>query len=539
MATPPTGSLWDLQSSRIQEVINKSIDVYLPAGDPVTRDLVQSNQGVLPSDNIGRDWKIIKVMLGGYAGVMEQGGPTADFTLYGDQGNTALGPKIHLQGLVNKWPSALESPNPSPYRLGVPMRSMLTNLPVMLSELQAEKMDSFIGQVISHKLDGFGAMQAAQVQNYVYLSQNEFYAIADVGDVSVYGSVESSPGGSNDTLVINLQGSNKAVNRLFWGDRVQFYDSTGATLRTTASGESIFYVVATDELSGKVKFMAKDGSALNAANFYSGLSDNDIIVYANSKGNANTPYSSSTGQYFTGVAGLNSWIKAGDSNGATNNATNTLLGEERDTANAINVNVHPEHRSLVYDLANQPLTEQTLRRILRLWHRAKGRYGMTIDCLIASDGVWLEYERQKIGREWIDRTGRRSSMSAEGSSDEGIMFEFDGRSYKGYTSQWVESGTVYGIKKGGNNWKKMVPPDPRSLAGSVRRFDRQGAEGAFRFVGPAMGHNSIFFPIYTVSGGQTFLTEGLQAPGMLRMQLVPDQAAGLKLTSVAEDRLYV
>jgi hypothetical protein len=38
---------------------------------------------------------------------------------------------------------------------------------------------------------------------------------------------------------------------------------------------------------------------------------------------------------------------------------------------------------------------------------------------------------------------------------------------------------------------------------------------------------------------RTFVTEGSQLPGYLRMQLVPEQVCGLKLTNVAEDRIYV
>lgn len=541
----PTGSLWDLQSERIEEIINKSIDVYLPANDPVWRDMVASSMGVVPADQIGRDFKVLRVMMGGYCGVLEQGGPRQDFPLYGDAGNTKLGPKIHLQGVVNAWPNALGSPNPSPYRVGIPMRSMLSNLPVMLSELQAESMDALIGDITSHKLAGFGKKIASQLCNYFWLSQNDFYAITGLGDVSETATFEESVAGSGtfNVLSVNLSSINVPINRLFWGDIVQIYDSTGATLRTTATGQSNFYVVGTDELTGTIKLMAADGSALSTDATYanrtlSALADNDILVYANSKGDANTPYAGAAGGYFTGIAGVNSWLKPGDTSGATFTSNNTLLGAEADTANRINVNVHHEHKSLVYSLGGSPLTEHALRRIMRLWHRAKGRWGMTIDTLVASDGVWLEYERQKIGREWLDRTGRRANINNEG-SNEGFTFEFDGRTYKGHTSFWVEDGTVYGLKLGGGNWKRITPPDPRQLAGGVRTFDKLDGWVPFRFVGPAMGHKSIFFPIYSVSNGMTHLTEALQAPGYLRMQVAPDQPAAMKLTNVATDKLWL
>lgn len=553
MSTAPTGTVWDLQTVRIEEIINKGIDSFLPANDPFWRDMIVSNTGVLRNDQIGRDFKILKVMMGGHAGVLEQAGPRGDFVLYGDQANTKLGAKIHLQGLVNSFPSALGSANPSPYRLGIPMRGMVSNLPVMLSELQLEAIDALIGEIVANKLSGFASMISSQLCNYTYLSQNDFYAITNIGDASATVTFEQSTGsGAYDTMVLDLSSVNVPINRLFWGDRVQIYNSAGTYAAVTTTGASIFYVVGTDELTGTIRLMAADASSLSSDGTYANTTvtfsdgtawttsnpDSAIIVYANSKGDANTPYSNSSGGYFTGIAGLNSWIKPGDTSGLTTTANNTLLGYECDTSNAINVNQHAEHKSLVYSLNSQPLTEHTLRRILRLFHRAKGRYGMTIDTVVASDGVWLEYEKQKIGREWIDRTGKRASLNSEG-SEEGFSFSFDGKTYKGHTSFWINDGEVYGIKKGGNNWKRFSPPDPRELAGRVRQFDRLDSWVPFRFVGPAMGHNSIFFPIYSVSGGQTYLTEGLQAPGMLRMQIAPDQPAGLKLTNVTTDRLWL
>lgn len=58
----------------------------------------------------------------------------------------------------------------------------------------------------------------------------------------------------------------------------------------------------------------------------------------------------------------------------------------------------------------------------------------------------MAYEATKIGREILDRTGRLSSLTTEG-SNEGFQFAFDGRTYTGYTSNYVEDGSVYGIRK--------------------------------------------------------------------------------------------
>ena len=64
MAFATTGSLFDKQSDRIQEVLNKNIELFLPALDPAWRDTFVTSQGVGPASLIGRDLKILKIFMG-------------------------------------------------------------------------------------------------------------------------------------------------------------------------------------------------------------------------------------------------------------------------------------------------------------------------------------------------------------------------------------------------------------------------------------------------------------------------------------------
>lgn len=517
----PTGSLFSTQSVRIEEVINKQIGTFLAMQDPVWRDTFVSNQKVGAVGDFGRDWLVLKTYMGSATGVLEQAGPRGDFPIYGDSGNTALGSKLHTQGLTQSFPSALDGSNATPYRLGVPMRAMLANIMLTLGELQAEVTKAFIGEVVAPKMEGFARHISQQLCNYFYTSQNTYYSLT-----TLVTSGWTSTGDTNTTLMVNTTYSNYAVDRFMVGLRYQIYDSTGATLRQTASlgANTVFVCVALDELTGKVYFKAQDGLDLNTGTSFT---TGDIIVHAGSKGSSTTPYSSSP--YFTGIAGINSWMKFG-----SGGDDNYLLGGERDTANAIDVTVHPEFKSFLYNMGGQALTEHTLRKILRRFHAAKGKYDMTIDTLLASDGVWLAYEAQRIQRQYYDRSGKLASLANEGGPGE-FSFEFDGHSYSGMTSTYIESNTVYGIKKS-NNWTRYVPPDIKN----VKRFEKAEAWNPFRFVGAALtGTGSNQIPIFSVSNNRTLITEGVQMPGYLRMQLVPDQVCGLKLTNVAEDRLYM
>ena len=55
MPNATAGSIFDRQSNRIQEVLNKSMRVFLAGLDPVWRDNVVTSQGVGNSGDLGRD----------------------------------------------------------------------------------------------------------------------------------------------------------------------------------------------------------------------------------------------------------------------------------------------------------------------------------------------------------------------------------------------------------------------------------------------------------------------------------------------------
>jgi len=542
----PTNSLFDRHYGQIEEIINKNVDTILPTLDPCWRDTIVSSQGVGPASSIGRDMKILKLYRGGLTGVIEQGAQYGnsggDFTLYGGQ-TTAIGAKQYLQSNTNIWPSALEGPAINSYRLGIGMRSMLTNLAVTMGEMQAEATPAFIGDVIAPKLKGFAQNLSHTLCNYWYTSQNTGYRLCTIGTTPTVVGTAAGAG----PWTCTFQPDNYAIDRFYVGQRLDILNGTVTSTivqnRMRANGTGTngatarlqVFVSAVDELKGYVTLASNTYNFTTTATVGVSGGDNtaskapavgDWIVYANSGSLSN-----STGaQTFTGIAGINSWLKFGDSSGTTNSSDNCLLGGERDDSNAINVNTHPEFKSFNVTSVGA-LTEHKLRQYVRRFHAAKNKYGQTMDCLVASDGVWLAYEAQKIGQYTLERTGKLSNVNHEG-SDEGFKFTFEGRTYNGYSSTYIEDGVVYGLKKGGNNWKRYVPPEPKGLQKSsdVDSFI------PFNFVVPALtGTSSSKWPILSTSGQ---LTEAMQMPGMLRMQLVPDQAAGMKLEGCTTDRVW-
>ena len=531
-----TGSLFDKQSDRIQEVLNKNIELFLPALDPAWRDTFVTSQGVGPASLIGRDLKILKIYMGSMAGVLDMADNTNNFVLYGDKTVTDIGAKLQQQSFTNTWPDATDGVMAKPYRLGVGMKAMVSNLYMSLGEMTAEATPAFIGEVIGPKLEGHARLMAHTLCNYWYLAENSNYQLSSLSYTAALAEFSTNflttnpptfaaAATSTAATAVRFQVPEKNIDRYAVGMRVDLFTSATPQIRINDSASVAAsqntttrisaWVAAIDEVTNKVTIAF--GQALSATGLT--LNDTYYVYFANArKLNSGAPASSNG----YGFAGINSWLK---------NSGN-LLGGDADSSNAIDVNVHPEFKSF-FKSSVGTLTEHKMRQYLRGFHRAKEKYGQYIDCLIASDGVWLNYEAQKIGQYMLDRTNRLSSLTNEG-SQEGFKFTFDGRTYTGYTSNYIEDGTVYGIRKGGQNWKKYVPPSPKG----TQKFDKAEGFIPFEFVGPALGYADVKVPIQKVSGNSTLITEGMQMPGMLRMQLVPDQPAGMKLTNVTTDRQY-
>lgn len=549
-----TGSIFDRQSNRIQEILNKSMKVFLAGLDPVWRENVVTSQGVGNAGDLGRDLKITKLFMGSLTGVIEAGQGFGDKDLYGDLTDD-LGPLMHTQQANQAYPSPLEGPNATAYRLAIPMRSLVTNLMITLGEKQADATPALIDQVIAPKLTAFARNMSHTLCNYWYLSQNESYKLCTVTNAT------SAQIGSTTKYRITFEPNNYAVHRFSRGQRVdllwnssaasgavtgmrlndtadQLVSTTLTLSESTRSTRIQLVVENVDPLTNKVTLvldgnptsvLRNDSTTAGTISNINELNSNCDVVYANSH-----LVNNAGGTTYTGIAGINSWLKNGAETGGTR--PTALLGAESDSTDYIDVSERPEFKSFKYAV-NGVLTEYNMKRYLQRVHSAFEPNGHTIDALIASEGVWSAYESQKIGQYRIDRTDRVASLSKEGQA-EGFSFTFEGRTYKGHTSRFVEAGTMYGIKLGGKNWKKYVPPSPAGM----QKMSQADAYVPFEFVAGAItGTSTNQLPVYQSpsGGGANLVTQASQMPGRIRMQLVPDQVNGMKLTGITEDRLYM
>lgn len=565
------GSLLATESGVINEVISRSMEIGLPKMDPFWERVLGGSPAMVKKNDLSRDYVIIKTFKQGMAGVFEDGGSRLDSALYGDPLNAALGDKTFLQGQgfgasAQGWPDALDGPNPLPFRQKIHMRSMLGNLAWPLSELDLEANPAFVNEIVAPKLIGHATLINHRLCTQLYLNQNNNYRICSCGSFQSSGASSSALANGTD-VEVSFTPHNLTIDRFAVGQRLQFWSNptngtstahTAANLRThdgnvaasVLDRDSMYMVTKVDELKNRVyvrhisgvaffssaspatvaawhsTVASNNGSDANAANTANGV---EVSFY----GSANVSATPNVGSGSTsGIAGLRSWMKVGDSTGTQTN-DNTILGLEADATDRLDVNKHPEFKTMEVDMANGVLTEHTLRRIVRAYNARRRKHGLTIDTLLASEGVWLAYEATRIGREYTDRTGRLSSMNKEG-SEEGFTFTYDGRTLRGETSSYVDSNTVYGIKTDGGNWKKFTRP-----SGYGKKFDKTPGL-PYELVASGMtGLPTNQLPIFRVASNnaQVQLTEFVQMPGRVVMQVAPDQPSGLIIKNVAEDRL--
>ena len=66
-----TGSIFDTEAKRIEEVLSKSIDTILPTMDPAWKDTFVTSQGVGSASELSRHFYVNKLYNGGFTGVFK------------------------------------------------------------------------------------------------------------------------------------------------------------------------------------------------------------------------------------------------------------------------------------------------------------------------------------------------------------------------------------------------------------------------------------------------------------------------------------
>jgi hypothetical protein len=116
-----------------------------------------------------------------------------------------------------------------------------------------------------------------------------------------------------------------------------------------------------------------------------------------------------------------------------------------------------------------------------------------------------------------------------------MSFTHQGKKYTWFEDTFVEANTAYIVRTGGGNFARYNPPKIKGSTPMPNSPDGIPVE----FVVPALtGGQSTRVPIYAADGAVTQVTEGTQQPAWVRMQILPEQFSGIKLTNITEDRMY-
>lgn len=526
----PVGSFFDTNRTAVEEKLNRAIQITASELDPVFRRFNIASDSMASADAIGRDMLIHKNLMSRMnTGVIEAGDPYGDFSLYGEARQIAYGPKAVRQASpVQNYPDPFDGIQPKPYRFSIPLRSEVANIPMTLDMLRANALNATTIDLVNELMLGFAQNWSTRFCASFYANQNDQYRYGTLGGTSNY-TISTT----DRTIVFTPPEGN--IDRYVLGTRVDIFSSVTNRVNQTGGVRIRAVISLVDPTANKVTIaLEQDRSILSdvsfAALFTTGtIGSSAFVVPANS-------YNSTGGvNRFTGIAGVNSYLKFANGTSPTD-AQKYLLGAEAvnnsTLGGAIDVTQHPEWKSHYWDIGGVAMTEHKMQKILDNWERVKGPIKHTVDTWITTVGVLRAWQATRQAQFRLDRTNATDSMSSQGGGDT-VKFEHNGKTMEALTSNWINQGEGYFLKLGGKNFKTYVPPRAGGTKGGGSEVP---SFVPFEFVGPFLtGTDSIKLPYRSANGR---ITNGVEMPGDLRMQIVPDQPDGIKIVNQLEDKDY-
>lgn len=182
----------------------------------------------------------------------------------------------------------------------------------------------------------------------------------------------------------------------------------------------------------------------------------------------------------------------------------------------------PELMSVTASLSGD-LTEQVLNKYISLYNDA---IDGDMDTFFTSAGVVLNLldAPTTLNQAAYQRQGDTLKVRL---GWDGLDYTYDGKKYKIYQSPYITKGHFLGLKLGGGNIKRFYPPTVPGTGTNA------GFAGSVRWIGPMFGKN-IWMPTLNTDAA---VTEGMQAPYMIDLQMGADDPRGLLLTSCTDDSI--
>lgn len=513
----PVGTLFDKYRTVFEEILTAGGNMNLVMSDKLWANVLAPAHSAYPSSAIGRDFLIkLEYMPKILTGVVEDGDFRNDFGLYGGDGWQTFGDNTLRQSPSTSFPSAMDSPYPRPHSFTIGLATINTNLPLSMGMLMADAMNPVVGKAVAMHLQGFTENLAKRAANSWYLNGANNYRLSQMGPSTGDGAYVI---GNSTARTITFYPPDHTSARYDPGQLVDIFN--GTTRVNELAGERIRLIVdKVDEISNRVVIKVDPNTnILSNANYdllftTTTIGESGYVVYMNS-------YNAAASR-FKQVFGYNDWMKS----------SGNLLGTNA-IGNTIDVDTHPQFKTIYKSMGGASLSEHDMRMILDMFDRSTRRFGHMLDTLWTTQGVIRAWEYTKIGRETLDRTGRLSSLQNEG-SQEGVKFHHGGRTYDLLTTEMEGYGRLVGIRKAGNLKIAEPPPIPgATLGGGMAPPGMR-----LQLVAPILsGTSSIRMPVR--QGGTGDLQDMAEIPGTMAMQRIFDvQPAGLIVDNIDEKKIF-
>lgn len=523
-----SGSVSALLDNKWPETINRNLTEYLPNVDPMFA-VNSTSQGVSRSE-WGKDYKIKKVIQGTFSGATRMEGTSSNI-ISGDAITNNLRNLYTQNEPISPWPSPLLGANAKASTMTIEMKAMLAEVEWTLEELRLDANPQVIGAIVEPKTRGF-ISHIAHMRCFQFYTSNVASTLT-IGDITTgysLGAVTEVEYGTNGTADENLlrvkvdTTDTSAPGRpiyFYRGMRVDLWCNDGGTAKLLNSLDGTnatrveCYVMASAAFDGVITLQLSNDSA-GSTRAWKGGSGSDTInldISASTNGKAYIFWAESANQ---GYNGLESFL-VGDSG--------SILG--------VPTMQYPELQSFVY-AANQTLTDTLFRQVISAFNDARSRFGIATPNFITSPGVlnaWASTKAPLMG--FNNMNGATLNLNGVGLNDS-YSFVHEGRTHTISASRWVAPGRMYGTDLRG--WTRYVAPATPGLG----KMDGMPEYMELEFVAPyANGTGSIKFPVSKVFDGITSMTNMVYCPADSRMELIPDQFSGIKITGLTEESLVL
>lgn len=511
-------------SEGLNEVVSETITFAAENASPFWSAVALAGQGEVDINKISENYEVIKTFAETAGGVIRPdhnrdalvGGntPIRGLNLYGNQAN-------------NPWPNPLAGTGGRVYPLGIPIKSLLTNIDTSFGEalIGAAPFSVDPDGPIMRKLNGHAAMIGNQLCSY-WFSEGadggyELDTVASTSEVAL----DDLDGTDVDVTGLWITLTNQNTHRFYIGQQLDIAlnpNQSGDVQRNDVSGVGVLtaYVDDVDHFNARIRVVFVLVGANGALTFGDPGSGGNISI---SQGDSLLSAGSDNGSgTYSGMQGLNDWIKT----------TGNLLGSGAVAGKELNVDSHSRFRSLEKAI-NGNLTRSLLTRYLSIFDKGCMSSGHRLDTMFIDEGVILNYVDQVEGREQLMTTPGNATLTLAGEGFDGRMeFVHAGQRYNIIKDYWVRAGELVGAKLGGGNWKRVVPPDITGFTNDPSTPNQI----PFRFVG-SLTHGSNKIPLDNVAGTFTSFTGSAQMPGIIRQALYPEDPRMLKLTGLTRTSL--